>query len=248
MPGPLDSVVALQHTLDDLERARQRLHGIPDWMQELHDEHAGRKAEIDAIAAEIDEAGQERRSSEAEVDDARQKLKRYQLQINEVSTQREYGALLQEIDTVKGQISEGEERAIRALERADRLGEDLTAKREGFRELDERYSTELAKWEAQKPEVAAEVAELERRVEQLRGEIPKNVLAQLDRLRERAGGAALAPIRRVDRSGGKGASMWHCGVCNYRVRPQVVVEIRNTRRLIQCDSCKRILYLEDTAA
>jgi len=247
MPGSLDSVVALQHTLDDLERARERLHGIPDWMRELHEEHAGRKAEIDAIAAEIEAAGHERRTSEAEVDDARQKLQRYQQQINEVSTQREYGALLQEIDTVKRQISDGEERAIQALERADRLGEDLTAKRDGFRELDERYSTELAKWEAQKPEVAAEVAELERRVEGLRAEIPKSVLTQFDRLLERSGGAALAPIRRVDRTAGKGVVMWHCGVCNYRVRPQVVVEIRNSGRLIHCDSCKRILYLEERA-
>jgi len=247
MSGFLDSVVALQHTLDDLERALRRLHGIPDWMQELHGEHAGRKAEIDAIATEIDDAGHERRTSEAEVDDARQKLRRYQLQINEVSTQREYGALLQEIDTVKRQISEGEERAIQALERADRLGEDLAAKRDGFRELDERYSTELAKWEAQKPEVAAEVDDLERRVDELRGEIPKNVLAQFDRLLERSGGAALAPIRRVDRAASRGASMWHCGVCNYRVRPQVVVEIRNTGRLIYCESCKRILYLGESA-
>lgn len=247
MPGFLDSVTALQHTLDALERALQRLHGIPDWMQELHDEHASRKAEIDAIVAQIEATDHERRVSEGEADDATEKLKRYQQQINQVSTQREYGALLQEIDTVKRQIEEGEKLALGALDTAEKLGEDLATKREDFRDLDERYGTELEKWEAQKPEVEAEVAELERRVGELRGEIPKNVLGQFDRLHERTGGTALAPIRRVDRTAGKGASMWHCGVCNYRVRPQVVVEIRNTGRLLPCESCKRILYLEDAA-
>ncbi len=37
---------------------------------------------------------------------------------------------------------------------------------------------------------------------------------------------------------------WSCGACNYRVRPQVVVEIRTQGSLIECDSCKRILFVE----
>jgi predicted nucleic acid-binding Zn-ribbon protein len=39
--------------------------------------------------------------------------------------------------------------------------------------------------------------------------------------------------------------MWHCGACNYRVRPQSVVMVRNEGALQPCDSCQRILYLED---
>jgi predicted nucleic acid-binding Zn-ribbon protein len=44
-----------------------------------------------------------------------------------------------------------------------------------------------------------------------------------------------------------GGTMWHCTACNYNVRPQIVVEIRNNGSLIQCDSCKRILYFEESA-
>ncbi len=240
----LESVVTLQHTLTDLQRARERLAGIPDWMRELHEEHSAVRGEIESLEEAIAAAGRERRESEAEVGEAREKLKRYQQQINSVSTQREYGALLQEIDTVKRQISEGEERGLAAIERAETLGTEVTTRREGFRELDERYSAELAKWEAEKPGVATQVAELEARVETLRTALPRNVLAQFDRLRDRLDGMALAPIRRVERPG-RNPGMWHCGACNYRVRPQVVVEIRNNGRLIPCDSCQRILYLED---
>ena len=32
------------------------------------------------------------------------------------------------------------------------------------------------------------------------------------------------------------------------VRPQVVVEIRNGDTLVQCDSCKRILFFEEEPA
>lgn len=244
MARDLDTVVALQDTLTALDDARRRLAGIPDWMRELHQEHSARQAEITAIEESAAAAAAERRAAEASIADAQEKLKRYQQQINSVTTQREYGALLQEIDTVKGQITAGEEAGLAAMERYEAHQRDLAASREAFRELDERYAAELAKWEAEKPGVAAQAAELEARAETLRGQVPRPILAQFDRIRERLEGAALAPIRSIERPG-RGPREWHCGACNYRVRPQVVVEIHNRGGLMFCESCKRILFLEE---
>ena len=61
---------------------------------------------------------------------------------------------------------------------------------------------------------------------------------------DRYPGGALASVRLIERPGSKGQREWHCAACNYRVRPQTVVEIRNGSGLVQCDSCKRILFLE----
>ena len=244
MSGPLELVVDLHHTVSHLDAARERLHGIPDWMRELHEEHSGRRQKIEEMEAAIEAARAERRLAEGRVEEAREKQKRYQQQINQVSTQREYGALLQEIDTVKQQAGEGEESALAAMEQIDELNGAVAAERESFRELDERYAAEQQKWEAEKPAVAEEVEQLEARVEELRGQLPRNVLAQFDRISERLDGGPLATIRRVERPG-RGPIEWHCGACNYRVRPQVVVQVRNSGELVQCESCKRILYLEE---
>lgn len=246
MSGHLETVVALHETVLELNLALERLHGIPDWMRELHDEHTRRKEQIAETEEALERCGQERRAAEGQVEEAREKLKRYQKQINEVSNQREYGALLQEIDTVKQQINEGEELALAAMERADQLKEELAQAREDFQELDQRYAAEQEKWEAEKPGVAQEVAELERKQEDLRQRLPRNVTGLFDRIQERLEGAPLAPVRRVERPG-RGPNEWHCTVCNYRVRPQVVVQLRNQGSLVQCESCKRILYLEDLA-
>jgi uncharacterized protein len=244
MPRDLDTVVALQHTLTALDDAREKLAGIPDWMRELHDEHSARLAEIAALEQSAEDAADRRRVAEAAIADAQEKLKRYQQQINSVTTQREYGALLQEIDNVKQQIAGGEEAGLSALELYDRLQRELGEQREGFRELDERYGHELERWEAEKPAVATQAAELEGRAEELRKDVPRPLLSQFRRIREHLGGSALAPIHVIERTG-RGPREWHCGACNYRVRPQVVVEIRSSGNLVQCDSCKRILYLED---
>ncbi|HWM92910.1 MAG TPA: C4-type zinc ribbon domain-containing protein [Thermoanaerobaculia bacterium] len=239
----LETIVELQAALDRLREAERRLHGIPDWMRELHDEHASSKSEIEEIEKTVEEAAKERRAAEAAASDAQEKLKKYQQQINRVSTQREYGALLQEIDTVKAQISGSEEKALSSLEHSEQTQKELDTRRESFRELNERYAAELARWEEEKPGVSRQVDELKAHIAELRGRLPRGVVSQFERILDRYPGGALAPVRLIERPG-RGQREWHCGACNYRVRPQTVVEIRNGTGLVQCDSCKRILYLE----
>src|SRR6185295_12663049 len=243
----LQNVLELQDALTRLREAEGRLQGIPDWMRELHDEHEARKGEIQALEETAEEASRQRRTAESAVQDAQEKLKKYQQQINKVSTQREYGALLQEIDTVKGQITTGEQQAFSSLEAAEKAQKDLETLREGFREIEERYAAEQSRWEAEKPGIARQVEELQGRIATLRQQLPRNVLSQFERILERYPSGAVAPVRIIERPNLKQRE-WHCAACNYRVRPQVVVEIRNGGSLIQCESCKRILYVEEEAS
>jgi predicted nucleic acid-binding Zn-ribbon protein len=241
-PRPLDTIIELQDALDCLHRAEAQLAGIPDWMQELDAEYQERKGEIESLERQAEEATTARRTAEAGISDAQDKLKRYQQQINEVTNQREYGALLQEIDTVKNQITSLEEQAFASMEQADAANQALEEQRQAFDGLDQRYQAELAKWEKQKPGISEEAHKLREQVDVLRERLPRGHLRQFERILERTGGQALAAIRRVDRP--RSATMWHCAVCNYNVRPQVLVDIQDRGSLIQCDSCKRILFVE----
>lgn len=243
MGGHLDDIVALHETLSELRRLEAQLAGIPDWMQELHEEHSERLGEIQALDEQIEEARRERRASEAAIEDAQQRLKRYQGQINQVSNQREYGALLAEIDAAKAEIAGAEEQALAAMEQREAAESEIATLREAFSDLDTRYKQELQKWEAEKPAIGERIEGLAGAAEVLRERLPRGLLAQFERINERHGGEGLAPVREVDR-GGRGPRIFHCGACNYRVRPQVVVEIRGGgTNLVLCDACKRILYL-----
>ncbi|HEV2845306.1 MAG TPA: C4-type zinc ribbon domain-containing protein [Thermoanaerobaculia bacterium] len=240
----LQHILELQTTLTQLREAEQRLHGIPDWMRELHAEHTTRKAEIETTEAASTEAARQRRTAEGAVSDAQEKLKKYQQQINKVSTQREYGALLQEIDTVKGQISSQEEAALAALDSSEKAEKELEALRESFREIEERYKTEMERWEGEKPEVARQVESLRSRAAEIKQRLPRNIVAQFERVLEKYPANAVTPVRLIERPG-RTQREWSCTSCHYRVRPQTVVEIRNGETLVQCDSCKRILFYEE---
>lgn len=245
MTDHLETIVNLQKAIDELADASQRLAGIPDWMQELHSQYSEQKAKIDSLEAEAEEAGRQRRLAESTASEAQTKLKRYQEQISQVRTQREYGAILQEIDTVKNEIKSLEEQAQGAEGRSEEIEGELSAERESFGGLEAQYQEELDKWEAQKPDVAEKVKQLEKDVKELKEALPRPSLGLFERVLGHHSGQALAAVHSAERVG-RGPAIFHCSACNYRVRPQVVVEIRNMRALIQCENCKRILYLEES--
>ena len=245
-PGQLESIISLQKALTELATARERFDGVPDWMTELHNEHQKKKSEIEDVETRSDESARLRREAEAAMADAQEKLQNYQSQIGRVTTQREYGALLKEIDTAKEQSAGFEKQALEALEVYETANTELETLRAGFTDLDEQYQSELAKWEKEKPSVAADIKRLEKQVQTLRSEISAPYLRVFDRLFDRNDGDALAPVLEMAARKKNANRLWRCGVCNYQIRPQVVVEIRNLSKVIQCDCGKRILYVEPT--
>src|SRR4029079_3363660 len=82
MTQPLQTIVALQDALRRLAQGEARLSGIPDWMQELHAQHASRSAEIAPLEAQAEAAAKDRRTAEHQIEDAQERLKHYQQQIS----------------------------------------------------------------------------------------------------------------------------------------------------------------------
>ena len=234
----------LQQALDDLKQAERQLAGVPDWMEELHDQHNARLAEIQAVEDAAEEAARNRRKAETAIQDAAEKLKHFQQQVSMVRTQREYSALLTEIDTVKASIKSLEEQALAGMEGYEEAQARLAAERSAFADLDTRYQEALQRWQSERPAVEQQAETLRAEVKQLRTDLPRGVLALFDRVHERRRGDAVAPLRK---SGTGASQIWHCAACNYRVRLQVVSDIRGRGSLVQCEGCRRFLYVEDEA-
>lgn len=243
----LEDIVKLQDALAELADAEVQLHQIPSWMQELHAEHESRLSEIQNLEAAAESAQVERRAAETALAEAQEKLKRYQQQIHQVTNQREYGALLAEIDTAKTKIAQAEEQGQAAEERREQAEKQLAEEQEAFASLRTRYSEELARWESEKPQISDRVSGLRQAIQDLRDRLPRGPLSVFDRVRQRYNGAGVAAIVQIERVG-KGPKVWACSACSYSVRPQVVVQVRSTSDLLQCDGCKRILYLPPAPA
>jgi len=244
MPRELDSLVQLQLALKEADTARKQLEDLPDSMREVHDQHRTAVETMRRLEQQIEVDEHERRTAEAAVADANIKLGQYQEQISRVTTTREYSALLKEIDAVKTKVGAHEEEALTVIERIDAARRELEQVRGDFAALDQRYREQLELWEQQRPGVAAKLADLERDISRLRTFIPNHMLRQFELLYRRLGGDALSNAAKAQVVA-RGQLEWHCSVCNYRVRPQVIVEIKTSGALVQCERCHRFLRVED---
>lgn len=244
MPRELDSLVQLQLALKEADTARRQLEDLPDPMREVHDAHRSALDTMRRLEEQIENDDRERRAAELAAGDASLKLGQYQEQINRVTTQREYTALLKEIDAIKAKVGGHEEEAFAVIERIEAARGELERVRGDFTGLDQRYREQLELWEQQRPSVVARLDDIERDIDRLRKLIPGHLLRQFELLYQRLAGDALSTVARMQ-AVPRGPVVWHCSVCNYRVRPQVIVEIKTAGALVQCERCHRFLRVED---
>ncbi len=239
----VDAVVALQTAVDELAQVEDTLENLPSSMREVHQRYSESKAVIDEIKARIEAANLERRQAEIDATDSQAKLEQLQAQIREVKTQREYGAILAETDLATESKNSAEETALASLEIIEGAESELTPLIESFKEVADEYREHEKSWKAEKPTIEARKVELTGMLEVLREELPNQTRLRFERTLQHTQGHAMSSVVEVDRT--RGADMWACSNCSYRIRPQAVVEIRTQGKLLQCDGCRRFLYIAE---
>ncbi|MCH7804132.1 MAG: hypothetical protein IH937_08605 [Acidobacteria bacterium] len=179
----------------------------------------------------IEEHQARQRELEMEVVTLRDTLSKHKTQLMEVKTNKEYQAMLHEI--------EGGERGIEAKE--DQILEGMMVIEEREKVVQEaqteyeKEEKEILSKQSQLESFAAqaenEIVDLQKERGQLEGEMPEELTQQYQRIASVRNGVALAEAK--DQS---------CQGCHVKLRPQLFTEIRTNREIITCENCSRFLY------
>jgi len=179
----------------------------------------------------IEEHQARQRELEMEVVTLRDTLSKHKTQLMEVKTNKEYQAMLHEI--------EGGERGIEAEE--DQILEGMMVIEEREKVVQEaqteyeKEEKEILSKQSQLESFAAqaenEIVDLQKKRGQLEGEMPEELTQQYQRIASVRNGVALAEAK--DQS---------CQGCHVKLRPQLFTEIRTNREIITCENCSRFLY------
>ena len=94
----------------------------------------------------------------------------------------------------------------------------------------------MAEWRAEQARLAAEIGVAEAAAATIRATIEKRLLGTFDRIAKMRSGVAVARVAMV------GPQTAACSSCNVRLRPQLLSDLRLSREILQCESCKRILF------
>lgn len=176
--------------------------------------------------------------NEARVADER--ISRLREQMNNAKTNKEFSALLLEVNTLKVDKGKLEEQALELLTKADDLSKqvaDLDGTIEQHQKIRQMAEAELASRQA---EVGDQLESLKRQRAEAAGQVPHRALEVFDRMAATFEGEAMAAVVEADRR----RMEYTCGGCYMLVPIERVNQLATADDVVTCASCGRILYLE----
>lgn len=191
------------------------------------------EAQLRQLQASANNAEGESKRIETHIDGLREKM-------NNAQTNKEYKALLSEVNNLKEQRSSFDDEAIGHLEKIEQIKAKLgtleteRGEREKVRSVAETDRQERA------DEIAAKLAELRAKREELAAEVPTHALTIYEELLEQRGEDAMAPLEIVDRK----RHEFVCGSSMMSVPVEVAAQLMQGNLTISPnDGC--ILYLTE---
>lgn len=213
-----------------INNEKKKLIG-PKKIEEMDRELEELKNKAEKEKAVIDELEKERRKKEKDLVVEKDKIKKIEAKLYEVKTNKEYQALLKEIEMAKEEIDKTEEDIIILMDRTEDLKKEYAVVLEQLKKRENEIK-------AEKDRLLNELTNIDKTLEELkkqRNQLLKNVSEEIRNiylnLIEKREGLAVVNVK-------NGV----CLGCFMNIPPQLFIEVTKNNRLITCPSCNRIFY------
>jgi hypothetical protein len=226
-----DKLIELQRVDVEINATNSLLDAVPAQLEAI-DQAIRLTAEIVAQAKEKLAANQKkRRDLEGEVKSFKEQAAKFKRQLNDVKTNKEYSALLKEIEEAQHKVDAIEEEILNQMIAADDVEKEIKAAQERQAEEESRLRKDRETILAEKAALETKKGGLTREREAVFPSIPAEPLRLYLRIVKKMGGVALSPVTDD-----------FCSICQMRVRPQMLDDLMAMKETILCEACGRILY------
>jgi uncharacterized protein len=231
----LDTLIELQGHDSRIASLEAEAARLPKQIEAIQASLAEAKKTVDAFKTKIDQTRKDLRAKEKDLEVHAAKRAKEEARLYEVKTNKEYSAVLLEIEEVKQIKAKTEEEILGLMEMQERLAVDV-------KEAEGRLKTREEQARQDEGVVRGKLAKVEQELAMVRAErtsrareLPAALLASYDRIMKARAGTAVASV------GANGI----CGGCRMSIRPQALLELRNATGLMTCESCGRYLYWQE---
>ena len=232
MDGHLKTLIELQALDTRIGGLEAEAAKLPRDIEAVRARTAEAKKQVDGTKASLDAARKDTRAKEKDLEDNQVKRQKFEGQLYQVKTNKEYSAVLAEIEEVKQQKSRIEEEILTLMERQERLAGEIKEAEGRFKSAEAEGATTEKALRERLAAVEAELGGVKSERAGASRALPANVLADYDRLLRARAGLAIVPVLKPNL----------CGACRMTVTPQRLQELRAQNALLACESCGRYLY------
>jgi predicted nucleic acid-binding Zn-ribbon protein len=235
MHADLEKLIALQQAEVELRRVEEKLKNVPRAREQMEARLAEDRGRLDAAKGALADSQKARKQHEAALQDLETKRSKYKGQLMEVKTNKEYTAMLHEIEGVERDIREREDQVLAEMERAEALSAEVKREEALFKSVEENARAEALALESDGRKLEEEHRRLQAARDATAATVPEDAMQLFQRV-ARLRGVAVAEARDD-----------MCQLCHVKLRPQLYLELKRNESIVQCAHCSRILYYVPTA-
>lgn len=229
----VDSQVrSLRSRLDSAQRYHDVQVKQAELLTQSLDEITVRKRHLQATVANF----------ESEIEAIDQRIEKLRDELNNAVTNKQYNALLGELNAMKEERAKLEENQLAEMEQIETLDGEVTEINSQIAEREKLREVAQSQLDERKDDVGQRLAELQQEREQAAVGIPAEVLEVFDEVAELYDGEAMAEVEEINRRHREYA----CGECNMHMPFELISTLHNSGDVVvRCPACARILYIQE---
>ena len=152
----------------------------------------------------------------------------------EVKNNKEYQAMLKEIETAESSRGEVESSIISLLEELDKLSVLVKKDEEILKQGRNKYEQEKKVLEDELNAVDSDAVTWGQKRVELQKNIPDDLISQYEKIKKRNKGIGVTSVWKAT-----------CNGCHMNIPPQLYNELQKSEELFSCPNCNRIIYFQE---
>ena len=230
----LKKLVDVQKIDAEIYMHRKELAEKPAHIETIKKQYEDKKSGLQALEDRYKRIQLQRKENELELQAKEGEIAKSNTQLSQIKTNKEYQAKITEIEHIKADKSLFEEKILKLFDEGDAIHAEIEKEKQFLAEEEKKYAAEKKKVEDENKMIQDKVSVLESKRKQLLPEIDRQIMARYERILANKEGLAMVPVQNNS-----------CSGCFMNVPAQVINEIKMYDKVVICEMCSRILYLED---
>jgi predicted nucleic acid-binding Zn-ribbon protein len=204
---------------------------LPEKIAQMDEEFMAMTASMEEARSKLEELNKRRGDKEDKLKRGVDSLKKTKDRLLEVKTNKEYQAILKEIETIEKKNSDNEDEIITAMEDLDNIKSVLKTNEKDFDDRKSRYESEKQKIAQEISQLDVDLADCQQKSSDLRRQVRSELQKKYEIIKGARNGLAVV-------------SVWKevCGGCHMNIPPQLYIELQRSVDLLSCPNCNRIIY------
>lgn len=228
------------------DRQIRGLRGRVQAAERFLGQHERNLAELDAKRASLKAQSRQLQATlhndEAEIAGLDERITKLREQLNAATTNKQYTALLTEVNTFKADKAVVEERTLESMARLEEVAGALAEIEKQRAELVKLRDHAAAERDARATEIKDRLTELEAERAIAAADVPPDVMSDYEAETELRDEDVMASIEEMDRK----RMEYCCSACQVLLPMDVVSTSINGGTICRCPSCRAFLYIEES--